>query len=1146
MFDVLAWNLLLTTAAAIVLTALCRMSWMARRPALIHWLWLLLLARLVTPPLIPIPLLPAIDGDENTATVASQPDSRTGSRELASVDHLRVSELPATGSPEVPPVDSPTPVSRKKTNSHSAAALTWFLSATTSPCADWLLAVSVSGTCLLLTFYCLRAVKFDRWIKRASIEDSTLTRLCANAAADMGIRGTLRSCVVDTRTTPLLWGWWRPVVVVPRQLMDELESEQFRSILTHEFAHLIRRDQWANVFVSFVKALMWWNPAVWWADRQLRAVQEMCCDAIAIERCSVNRNSYAAMLLKTLDFIQPPVASSRLALGIGSRGTILRRFEMIGETQLSYRMSRWATLGVLVLGTTLACMPVRAQDEKPPTEPAPAAAEKAPTVSPSPLGKPAAKAAVTATSENTPVDQATRELAEAAEKRLYAWPNTATLTLKNGEKGRIKIEKNITPVREVLLTPQFEEGGTKFDLVGLDADGEPVEGVKFNSGLLRDYVFQTASLKLPIVVEGRTVLFMTQLTCSRQEDGRVRIEAKAHFPLDTTPEESKAMRLMSDRPASSIDPEMRKLGEAARKRLSAYPNVQTFTLKNGETGRMKIKKNITPVAEILVTPRIDANGTKFHVEALDAKRQPAPETRFTTDVVPDDVVHTKTVALRNVVDGKVIMFKLRLARWSQDDGRVIVEVKALFTPQPTPQEMAGMSRTKPKPSPGQRSKLSVYGTRPTGNCSIGGRVITAETGEPLSGARVMLHYFGTESSVFLQVDADGTFLFKDIPQGPYSLKASKAGYQDAVYNPKPATADRPGFSLATAEQRLNLVLKASPAYRISGKIRDAQGAVPKEPGGFHVRALFHKDGHFRSKYGLVDRTDGSYIIDGLDDQPVYVMVTDERASEDDHFPPVYYPSTFSRSKANQIVFGDNRSIEDMDITLRTEGGLTLEGKVVGQDGNPVPEALVLVHRSDMRAGSVTTYTDERGRYRMQGLGDGEFRVHVDAAHRGYVRTRTLVDLDDDRPQATCDFSLHKAARISGRLVDRAGNDWQIDKGYGFATTLDKKDVRPDFGGGLSNKYGPVDVGQLPSSLLQVGEGGYASSQMIFPTKSTFLIHGIMAGNTWIQFYPRKKDEVVLEIRHQGRNVLESGIETTPGETTDDVLIVVGKKEDGAP
>ena len=75
----------------------------------------------------------------------------------------------------------------------------------------------------------------------------------------------------------------------------------------------------------------------------------------------------------------------------------------------------------------------------------------------------------------------------------------------------------------------------------------------------------------------------------------------------------------------------------------------------------------------------------------------------------------------------------------------------------------------------------VVGERPRGNCSLSGRVVSAATGEPVDHARMYLHYSRTHGSIFINVASDGTFVFKDIPQGPFSLQTSHtAGYQDAV------------------------------------------------------------------------------------------------------------------------------------------------------------------------------------------------------------------------------------------------------------------------------------------------------------------------------------------------------------------------------
>ena len=253
-----------------------------------------------------------------------------------------------------------------------------------------------------------------------------------------------------------------------------------------------------------------------------------------------------------------------------------------------------------------------------------------------------------------------------------------------------------------------------------------------------------------------------------------------------------------------------------------------------------------------------------------------------------------------------------------------------------------------------------------------------------------MHYNVTHGSIFINTAGDGTFLFKDIPKGPYSLRSSHtAGYQDAIYDPEGKSGPWARFSLGDGEQRSGIVLKAKQACRIAGKVLDENGKTLENVDGLTVLAwLKNDDGKgYHIQHGMVDRADGSYSIDGLDGKSVYVMAINWRAAKEGNAsPPIYYPGTFSRSDAKPITFDKSPHANDINIALRKEGGLMIEGTVRDEAGKPVPEAFVVVHRRDMLFDFVTAYTDEQGHYQIRGLGDGEFLVHVDAVHRGFVRT----------------------------------------------------------------------------------------------------------------------------------------------------------------
>ncbi len=157
--------------------------------------------------------------------------------------------------------------------------------------------------------------------------------------------------------------------------------------------------------------------------------------------------------------------------------------------------------------------------------------------------------------------------------------------------------------------------------------------------------------------------------------------------------------------------------------------------------------------------------------------------------------------------------------------------------------------------------------------------------------------------------------------------------------------------------------------------------------------------------------------------------------------------------------------------------------------------------------------------------------------------RTPLDLDKTSAKTRRDFTLARGVAISGKFVDEKGKDWQIGESNGNAMVIKDKPDKSDFSNfsltHFGNKYRPENVAMAAGGSFALGEGGYCYGDMHFPTKSTFLIQGMMRGNTMIGFAPSKERQKVVKILLDGRNIMESGIETKPGQEIKDVTIVIG-------
>ncbi|HET6879929.1 MAG TPA: M56 family metallopeptidase, partial [Pirellulales bacterium] len=303
----------LTNAASASLLAV--VAWTVgrwgRRPALARLLWLVVLAKLLTPPVYE----PALGGWFSIPlheTPAEWERSQAARADFA----VRRADMPRAA---IPLEDSRAAEKTLQRTSAAPSSFTaaerwhlWQMLAAVRP-ATWLRlagSIWIMGSLVCATRFVLRTWRFRRFLARAAQVDADLTQRAAQLAQSAGLRSSPQVLAVESVVSPMLWGAGRGArLLFPAELASSIPPATRDALLLHELAHWARGDWLVRLLELVVQVIYWWHPLVRWARREIEIAEEECCDAWVLEHQAGTRRGYAEALLATLDFLSGPIPS---------------------------------------------------------------------------------------------------------------------------------------------------------------------------------------------------------------------------------------------------------------------------------------------------------------------------------------------------------------------------------------------------------------------------------------------------------------------------------------------------------------------------------------------------------------------------------------------------------------------------------------------------------------------------------------------------------------------------------------------------------------------------------------------------------------------------------------------------------------------
>ena len=187
----------------------------------------------------------------------------------------------------------------------------------TIPMATFAFALWCLIAVVLLIRYAAAQYSTARHVRRCrSYDISSLPIDFNDLPRTAGIKRSIRVAVSPTIAAPVVWGIFKPCLLLPVNFAESYSRNQMKWILLHELAHIRGNDLIVSMFQRFMRILFFFHPVVWVCDRMLNQLREYACDDFALANCGGSRTDCGEGFLAVAEVLWCKTNPLKAPLGI--------------------------------------------------------------------------------------------------------------------------------------------------------------------------------------------------------------------------------------------------------------------------------------------------------------------------------------------------------------------------------------------------------------------------------------------------------------------------------------------------------------------------------------------------------------------------------------------------------------------------------------------------------------------------------------------------------------------------------------------------------------------------------------------------------------------------------------------------------------
>ncbi|MGB4845682.1 MAG: M56 family metallopeptidase, partial [Ferruginibacter sp.] len=184
--------------------------------------------------------------------------------------------------------------------------------------------------------------QYKTGLQKPAVELKLFTQLKAH---QFGIKRKVKVWLSNTVQTPVTFGFFKPVILLPVALVNNISLRQAETLILHELAHIRTNDYLLNWFLLTAESLFFFNPFIITVCQTIRLEREKNCD-LHVLAFEYSPALYAETLLQA-ELMKQPTPAFQLA-AVNQKKYLLQRIQYFTKKETINQTLRFNIVAPLI------------------------------------------------------------------------------------------------------------------------------------------------------------------------------------------------------------------------------------------------------------------------------------------------------------------------------------------------------------------------------------------------------------------------------------------------------------------------------------------------------------------------------------------------------------------------------------------------------------------------------------------------------------------------------------------------------------------------------------------------------------------------------------------------------------------------------